>query len=113
MAWKYQAWLAGYNGGPMRMPTNRRAGSPAGIKVVTHGGRRCSRGRSARDTTHQRRAGTGTATARPVRVAPAAGAAPERGSVSSQLGHKYADELYGIHIGSGLLLDFLTGPRAC
>jgi len=23
MAWKYQAWLAGYNGGPLRMPTNR------------------------------------------------------------------------------------------
>lgn len=27
-------------------------------------------------------------------------------------GHKYADELYGIHIGSGLPLDFFTGPRA-
>jgi len=23
MAWKYQAWLAGYNGGPLRLPTNR------------------------------------------------------------------------------------------
>ncbi len=23
MAWKYQAWLAGYNGGPLRMPTGR------------------------------------------------------------------------------------------
>jgi 4-hydroxy-tetrahydrodipicolinate synthase len=23
MAWKYQAWLAGYNGGPLRVPTNR------------------------------------------------------------------------------------------
>jgi 4-hydroxy-tetrahydrodipicolinate synthase len=23
MAWKYQAWLAGYNGGPLRMPTSR------------------------------------------------------------------------------------------
>ena len=34
------------------------------------------------------------------------------GIVSSQLGHKYADELHGIHIGSGLPLDFFTGPRA-
>ncbi|MFF0311373.1 epoxide hydrolase family protein [Streptosporangium sp. NPDC004379] len=34
------------------------------------------------------------------------------GIVSSQLGHKYADELYGVHIGSGLPLDFFTGPRA-
>jgi len=34
------------------------------------------------------------------------------GMVSSQLGHKYADELYGIHIGSGLPLDFFTGHRA-
>lgn len=25
---------------------------------------------------------------------------------------KYADELYGIHIGSGLPLDFFTGSRA-
>jgi hypothetical protein len=25
---------------------------------------------------------------------------------------KYADELYGIHIGSGLPLDFFTGHRA-
>ena len=23
MAWKYQAWLNGYNGGPLRMPTPR------------------------------------------------------------------------------------------
>lgn len=23
MAWKYQAWLTGYNGGPLRMPTPR------------------------------------------------------------------------------------------
>ena len=23
MAWKYQAWLNGYNGGPLRMPTAR------------------------------------------------------------------------------------------
>ncbi|NUP48515.1 MAG: alpha/beta fold hydrolase [Catenulispora sp.] len=32
--------------------------------------------------------------------------------VTGQLGHKYADELYGIHIGSGLRLDFFTGDRA-
>jgi len=23
MAWKHQAWLSGYNGGPLRMPTGR------------------------------------------------------------------------------------------
>ena len=23
MAWKYQAWLTGFNGGPLRMPTQR------------------------------------------------------------------------------------------
>ena len=34
------------------------------------------------------------------------------GIVTSQLGHKYADELYGIHIGSGLPLNFFNGPRA-
>jgi microsomal epoxide hydrolase len=32
--------------------------------------------------------------------------------VTGQLGHKYADELYGIHIGSALRLDFFTGDRA-
>lgn len=32
--------------------------------------------------------------------------------IASQLGHKYADQLYGIHIGSGLPLNFFTGPRA-
>ena len=32
--------------------------------------------------------------------------------VTGQLGHKYADELHGIHIGSGLQLDFFTGDRA-
>ncbi|HEV2634382.1 MAG TPA: alpha/beta fold hydrolase [Actinocrinis sp.] len=32
--------------------------------------------------------------------------------VTSQLGHKYADELYAIHIGSGLKLDFFNGDRA-
>lgn len=42
----------------------------------------------------------------------AAGGCDIGGIVSSQLGHKYADELYGIHIGSGLRLDFFTGPRA-
>jgi hypothetical protein len=40
----------------------------------------------------------------------AAGGCDIGGIVSSQLGHKYADELYGIHIGSGLPLDFFTGP---
>ena len=42
----------------------------------------------------------------------AAGGCDIGGIVSSQLGHKYADELYGIHIGSGLPLNFFTGPRA-
>ena len=32
--------------------------------------------------------------------------------VTGQLGHKYADELYGIHIGSALKLDLFTGDRA-
>lgn len=32
--------------------------------------------------------------------------------VTGQLGHKYADELYGIHIGSALKLDMFTGDRA-
>jgi 4-hydroxy-tetrahydrodipicolinate synthase len=27
MAWKYQAWLTGFNGGPLRMPTQRLVGS--------------------------------------------------------------------------------------
>ncbi|CCH30075.1 epoxide hydrolase [Actinosynnema sp. NPDC047251] len=31
--------------------------------------------------------------------------------VTGQLGHKYADSLYGIHIGSGLLLTFFNGDR--
>lgn len=31
--------------------------------------------------------------------------------VTGQLGHKYADELYGIHIGSALKLDFFNGDR--
>ncbi|WP_261560789.1 epoxide hydrolase family protein, partial [Frankia tisae] len=42
----------------------------------------------------------------------AAGGCDIGGIISSQLGHKYAGELYGIHIGSGLPLDFFTGPRA-
>jgi pimeloyl-ACP methyl ester carboxylesterase len=32
--------------------------------------------------------------------------------VTGQLGHKYAEELYGIHIGSALKLDLFTGNRA-
>src|SRR6266496_6729867 len=32
--------------------------------------------------------------------------------VTGQLGHKYADELHGIHIGSALKLDLFTGDRA-
>lgn len=32
--------------------------------------------------------------------------------VTGQLGHKYAAELHGVHIGSGLRLDFFTGDRA-
>ncbi|RMB57829.1 epoxide hydrolase family protein [Tessaracoccus antarcticus] len=32
--------------------------------------------------------------------------------VTGQLGHKYADELYGIHIGSALKLNFFNGDRA-
>ncbi|MEU6000039.1 epoxide hydrolase [Streptomyces sp. NPDC047197] len=31
--------------------------------------------------------------------------------VAGQLGHKYADELHGIHIGSGQKLDFFNGDR--
>ena len=31
--------------------------------------------------------------------------------VTGQLGHKYADQLYGIHIGSALKLDFFNGDR--
>jgi 4-hydroxy-tetrahydrodipicolinate synthase len=27
MAWKYQAWLTGFNGGPLRMPTQRLVGA--------------------------------------------------------------------------------------
>ena len=32
--------------------------------------------------------------------------------VTGQLGHKHADELYAIHIGSGLKLDLFNGDRA-
>ncbi|MFJ5991577.1 epoxide hydrolase family protein [Lentzea sp. NPDC092896] len=42
----------------------------------------------------------------------AAGGCDIGGIISSQLGHKYADSLHGIHIGSGLPLDFFTGDRA-
>jgi 4-hydroxy-tetrahydrodipicolinate synthase len=45
MAWKYQAWLTGFNGGPLRMPTQRLVGAQlagyragardAGILVAT------------------------------------------------------------------------------
>jgi pimeloyl-ACP methyl ester carboxylesterase len=42
----------------------------------------------------------------------AAGGCDVGALVSGQLGHKYADELYGIHIGSGLKLTFFNGARA-
>jgi len=42
----------------------------------------------------------------------AAGGCDVGALVAGQLGHKYADELYGIHIGSGLKLTFFTGDRA-
>ncbi|MFF1821570.1 epoxide hydrolase family protein [Kribbella sp. NPDC058245] len=42
----------------------------------------------------------------------AAGGCDVGALVTGQLGHKYADELYGIHIGSGLKLSFFTGDRA-
>ncbi|MET7279580.1 epoxide hydrolase family protein [Kribbella sp. NPDC005582] len=42
----------------------------------------------------------------------AAGGCDVGALVCGQLGHKYADELYGIHIGSGLKLDFFNGDRA-
>ncbi|EIC06967.1 Epoxide hydrolase domain protein [Microbacterium laevaniformans OR221] len=32
--------------------------------------------------------------------------------VTGQLGHRYADELYGIHLGSGQRLDLFSGDRA-
>lgn len=32
--------------------------------------------------------------------------------ITGQLGHKYSNELYGIHIGSGLKLSFFNGERA-
>jgi hypothetical protein len=32
--------------------------------------------------------------------------------ITGQLGHKYAHELHGIHIGSALKLNFFTGDRA-
>ncbi|WP_405056377.1 epoxide hydrolase [Kribbella sp. NBC_01505] len=42
----------------------------------------------------------------------AAGGCDVGALVTGQLGHKYADELYGIHIGSGLKLSFFNGDRA-
>jgi microsomal epoxide hydrolase len=41
----------------------------------------------------------------------AAGGCDVGALVTGQLAHKYADELYGIHIGSGLRLDFFNGDR--
>ncbi|WP_328583379.1 epoxide hydrolase family protein [Streptomyces sp. NBC_00370] len=42
----------------------------------------------------------------------AAGGCDVGALVTGQLGHKYADELHGIHIGSGQRLDMFTGERA-
>lgn len=42
----------------------------------------------------------------------AAGGCDVGGLVTGQLGHKYASELYAIHIGSALKLNFFTGDRA-
>ncbi|WP_130176909.1 epoxide hydrolase family protein [Cryobacterium sp. SO1] len=42
----------------------------------------------------------------------AAGGCDVGALITGQLGHKYADELYGIHIGSALKLDFFNGDRA-
>jgi 4-hydroxy-tetrahydrodipicolinate synthase len=37
MAWKYQAWLTGFNGGPLRMPTQRLVGPQlAGYRAAAH-----------------------------------------------------------------------------
>jgi microsomal epoxide hydrolase len=41
----------------------------------------------------------------------AAGGCDVGALVTGQLAHKYAGELYGIHIGSGLRLDFFNGDR--
>jgi pimeloyl-ACP methyl ester carboxylesterase len=41
----------------------------------------------------------------------AAGGCDVGALVTGQLGHKYADKLYGIHIGSGLKLTFFNGDR--
>ncbi|MEV5968150.1 epoxide hydrolase [Kribbella sp. NPDC051952] len=41
----------------------------------------------------------------------AAGGCDVGALVTGQLGHKYADELYAIHIGSGLKLSFFNGDR--
>ncbi|GIF63162.1 multidrug MFS transporter [Asanoa ishikariensis] len=42
----------------------------------------------------------------------AAGGCDVGALVTGQLGHKYADALHGIHIGSGLKLTFFNGDRA-
>ncbi|AIQ65664.1 epoxide hydrolase [Paenibacillus stellifer] len=42
----------------------------------------------------------------------AAGGCDVGALVTGQLGHKYSDELYAIHIGSALKLDFFSGERA-
>ncbi|MGI8449637.1 MAG: hypothetical protein ACR2MP_21160 [Streptosporangiaceae bacterium] len=42
----------------------------------------------------------------------AAGGCDVGALVTGQLGHKYADELYGIHIGSALKLTLFNGDRA-
>jgi pimeloyl-ACP methyl ester carboxylesterase len=42
----------------------------------------------------------------------AAGGCDVGALVTGQLGHKYKSELYAIHIGSGLKLDFFNGERA-
>lgn len=42
----------------------------------------------------------------------AAGGCDVGALVTGQLGHKYSDELYGLHIGSALKLSFFNGERA-
>jgi pimeloyl-ACP methyl ester carboxylesterase len=42
----------------------------------------------------------------------AAGGSDMGSLVTAQLGHKYADELYAIHLGSPILLDMFNGDRA-
>ena len=42
----------------------------------------------------------------------AAGGSDMGALVTSQLGHKYADELYALHLGSAIPMDIFTGDRA-